>query len=145
MKTTIKLFTLTAMITLFFTVITTMAQIDFTSDDEAYINDIPFNTETVAGEVQFDRTYGFIMEEEDYIDDIPFDTKAIAYDICCDRELKEKYSFEEEAYIDDIPFDTEKIYNQLLRAGNTSAYSQNNAVHCNLTQKNTKTSTRITL
>jgi hypothetical protein len=143
MKTTIKLFTLTAMITLFFTVITTMAQIDLTSNDEDYINDIPFNTETIAGEVQFDRTYGFVMEEEAYIDDIPFDTHAIAYEICCDRELKEKYSFEDEVYIDDIPFNTEKIYKELLQARNTSFNSQKNAVHCNLTQKNTNTHTTL--
>ena len=138
MKTTIKLFTLTAMITLFFTVSTTTAQINFFADNEAFIDDIPFNTELIASEVLFDKT-GFVSDEEAYIDDIPFDTHSIVYDICCDRELKEKYSYRDESYIDDIPFNTEEIYKQVLQARNADSYLQSNAVHCSLTQEKTNT------
>ena len=138
MKTTIKLFTLTAMITLFFTVITSMAQIDLTSDNEAYVNDIPFNTEAIAHEVIFDKTIGFV-DDEAYIDDIPFDTHAIASDICCDRELKEKYSYEDESYIDDIPFNTTEIYQQLLESSKNGSLLQSNTDRYSTTQEAVKT------
>ena len=144
MKTTIKLFTLTAMITLFFTVSTTTAQINFFADDEAYINDIPFDTEIIASEALYDKI-GFVSDEEAYIDDIPFDTHAIAYDICCDQELKEKYSYQDESYIDDIPFNTEEIYKQLLHTRNADSYLQSNAAHCSLIQENAKTNDQHTL
>lgn len=51
----------------------------------------------------------FVMEEEAYIDDIPFDTEKIAQRALYNESQKETYQFEDEAYIDDIPFDTEEI------------------------------------
>ncbi len=112
MKTTIKLFTVTVLATMFISLIS-MAQIE--ENEEGYIDDIPFNTHEIAFAASFDRDLAnFTFEEEAYVDDIPFDTEAVANDVCCDRELKQKYALEEEAYVDDIPFDTAKVASQLL-------------------------------
>jgi len=59
----------------------------------------------------------FKIEEEAYIDDIPFDTKAIFDKIQKSKEscYKDILSLEEEDYIDDIPFDTKKIFNKYFQ------------------------------
>jgi hypothetical protein len=49
------------------------------------------------------------FEEEAYIDDIPFNTEAIAEQTRFERSMNENYHFEEEAYVDDIPFNTSEI------------------------------------
>jgi hypothetical protein len=49
------------------------------------------------------------FEEESYIDDIPFDTRSIADNYLLDESISTNFDFEAEAYIDDIPFDTKKI------------------------------------
>lgn len=51
----------------------------------------------------------FAFAEEEYIDDIPFDTKSIAENYLFRESLNVSYEFEEEAYVDDIPFDTYQI------------------------------------
>ena len=51
----------------------------------------------------------FAFEDEEYIDDIPFDTKSIADNYLFQESLNVSYEFEDEAYVDDIPFDTYQI------------------------------------
>lgn len=47
--------------------------------DEAYVDDIPFNTEMIAKDVlQKQNTVQVTLQDEAYVDDIPFDTKSIA-------------------------------------------------------------------
>jgi hypothetical protein len=62
-------------------------------EEEAYVDDIPFNTSYVASAAAV-----YDMEEEAYVDDIPFNTVLVV-----------NYEMEDEASIDDIPFDTEAI------------------------------------
>ena len=89
---------------------------DFNFEEEAYINDIPFNTEEIVNMVSLESpTYDF--EEETYINDIPFNTACITADCKYEVAIAENYQFEEESIVEDIPFDTrtvltEKNYNQ---------------------------------
>ena len=81
----------------------------FTLADEPYIDDIPFNTEEIAGTLT--GTSGlaqFTLKEEPYIDDIPFDTEEIAGSAQASTDLAQ-FILEDEPYIDDIPFDTEAV------------------------------------
>lgn len=51
----------------------------------------------------------FTFEEEEYIDDIPFDTESVAEAYNYEKSLNVEYQFTDEAYVDDIPFDTNKV------------------------------------
>ncbi|HEY9114985.1 MAG TPA: hypothetical protein VIN10_09795 [Bacteroidales bacterium] len=77
---------------------------DFQLKDEAYINDIPFNTEMVVNNMLAER---FDLEEENYINDIPFNTSEIAFE--SENSDSINFEMEEEAYINDIPFNTGEI------------------------------------
>jgi hypothetical protein len=85
-------------------------ELNFKMQDEAYINDIPFNTTVILNTIHSNCALSadFELMDEPYINDIPFDTLEVAMDI---RKNKESLSVRmtEEAYIDDIPFDTQKI------------------------------------
>ncbi len=82
----------------------------FTFEDEAFINDIPFDTELVCEQILIEKTLNsFQFEEEAYIDDIPFDTEQIAEDNADSLYADVAFDFEEEAYVNDIPFNTQKI------------------------------------
>jgi len=86
----------------------------FTLADEPYIDDIPFDTEEIAGTVQPSSDLAqFTLEEEPYIEDIPFDTEAIAQaaqeKADFEKAMAEVFTLEEEKYINDIPFATDRI------------------------------------
>jgi len=68
---------------------------DFQLEDEAYVDDIPFDTREVVFTLSTD------MEEEAYVNDIPFDTRTVA--------LSAGTELEEEAYVNDIPFNTTDV------------------------------------
>ena len=78
-------------------------------EEEAYINDIPFDTRAIALQSLFLNLEK--PEEEAYINDIPFDTETIA--ALYNYNLKDIFP-EEEAYIDDIPFNTSEIVKEYL-------------------------------
>lgn len=85
---------------------------NFKMKEEAYIDDIPFNTAEIAKQYMNmgnDSVNLTSMPSEAYIDDIPFDTKKIADSVIAEKAMNETYSMSEENYIDDIPFDTRLI------------------------------------
>ncbi len=88
--------------------------VKFSLTEEAYIDDIPFNTEEIAGTLTnpTDLTL-FTLEEEPYIDDIPFNTEAIAQSLQMkadyERAMAEVFPLKAENYINDIPFLTEQL------------------------------------
>lgn len=90
-------------------------ELNFKMQDEAYINDIPFNTSVVLNEIHscFALNMEFEMAEESYINDIPFDTQEVIMEYGIEVEGL-SIGMHEEAYIDDIPFDTKKIAEGLL-------------------------------
>ena len=107
MKAILKSTAITAIITLLFS-FNTMANVNF--NEEAYIDDIPFNTETIYSKVVIERNLlDFEQNEEVYINDIPFSTEAIAEIKLYDLTVTEEFTFDEEAYVDDIPFSTEEV------------------------------------
>jgi hypothetical protein len=85
--------------------------VEITLSDEAYINDIPFDTSAIFAEANDQEAFqgDFPLEDESYIDDIPFDTKSIACSVCNKLAEETHFPLEEEAYINDIPFNTALI------------------------------------
>jgi len=80
----------------------------FCFEEEAYINDIPFNTGCVTAEYLYEKAINeeYNFEEESYISDIPFDTECVTAHCRYHKAINVTFSFEEESYIDDIPFNT---------------------------------------
>ena len=76
--------------------------------DEAFIDDIPFDTWMISQSSVPDKVM-MILPEEEYVDDIPFNTEKIAQHCI----LSKLMCGQDEASVDDIPFDTEKIFNRL--------------------------------
>ena len=79
--------------------------------EEAYIDDIPFSTETIFdGLIDLSINNTYELTEEAYIQDIPFNTKEMVESTL---ELTNNiFYLEEESYIDDLPFSTEAMVNQ---------------------------------
>lgn len=94
--------------------------VEFDFEDEAYVNDIPFNTKCVSANCIYNKAIliEYEMEEESYIDDIPFNTTEVSEVSLMKAAIEQEYSNEDEAYVDDIPFDTynvAKSYNYKLQ------------------------------
>jgi len=105
MKTLKNITALLTILAIIFTVNLSASNINFA--DEAYINDIPFDTKEVYNKIMNERNpVQFDFEEEAYIDDIPFDTKCVTIQCFYQRAINVDFSFDEETYINDIPFDT---------------------------------------
>jgi len=53
--------------------------VEYVLDEESYVNDIPFNTDSISDEYNYLNAVSksFEMDEESYINDIPFNTKKI--------------------------------------------------------------------
>jgi len=83
----------------------------FDFEEEAYINDIPFNTECVSAWCKYNKAVNevFEMTEEDYVNDIPFNTEKVSAESAYQNATEVEFEVEEEAYIDDIPFETYSI------------------------------------
>jgi hypothetical protein len=88
----------------------------FQLEDEAYINDIPFETDVVAANSTAKETPAKTVDfaVENYIDDIPFDTESIVETIKFKKAISVDFELEEETYIDDIPFNTAAVANSSL-------------------------------
>jgi hypothetical protein len=91
--------------------------------DEAYVNDIPFNTYEIAVEAILGGDE-VKLEDEPYADDIPFNTREIA----CKYLLRKMIETSGEVNINDIPFSTEKIYCEYMAALLTEQYRNENPV-----------------
>ncbi len=78
----------------------------FQFEDEAYIDDIPFDTEMVVHLLMLPE-YDF--EEEAYVDDIPFNTAIISAEYYYEIAMAVDFELEEEAFNNDIPFNTDEV------------------------------------
>ena len=74
---------------------------EFVLEEEANVNDIPFNTREVVSQLEAE------LEEEAYVEDIPFNTLDVL--------LLEGIALEEEEEINDIPFNTSCIVQSVKR------------------------------
>ncbi len=104
MKTNNYSTALIAIFTLIFSASVFASEINF--KEEAYINDIPFDTEEVAAVYFDENTVSLDFDEETYVDDIPFNTSAIATDYLYKNAVQVVFNFENEEEINDIPFNT---------------------------------------
>jgi hypothetical protein len=84
---------------------------DFDFEDETTITDIPFNTARIAANYNFQiaMTAHFEMEDENYINDIPFNTEQVMESYMYTTAISKEFQMSGEDYIDDIPFDTNSI------------------------------------
>lgn len=76
--------------------------------EEAYINDIPFNTGEIVSEFLNAKTrFNSLLKlkDEAEINDIPFNTSAIASKVLANRLVK-SLKLSDEELVDDIPFNT---------------------------------------
>jgi hypothetical protein len=91
---------------------------EFEFEEEAYINDIPFNTKCVSAMCKYKKATAieYEMEEESYVNDIPFDTEKISAESNSQKALQTDFELEEEAYIDDIPFETSEVTQVYLQS-----------------------------
>ena len=95
-----------------------------TFNDEAYIDDIPFDTEAIYSNIVIERNIlDFTFEEEAYIDDIPFAVEEIATNKLYDLALEQEFNHSEEAYIDDLPVNTEEVVHELFNISATDTLS----------------------
>ena len=85
----------------------------FEMENEEYINDIPFNTEKIAGQMILDYALSteFSIEEES-VNDIHFDTDERGTEKMQEIAMQKDFEIQEESYINDIPFNTNFIASQ---------------------------------
>lgn len=102
MKTLLKTTTLLVTLTVLFS--TNLNASVFNFNEEQYIDDIPFNTESVTADSLYKEAVSveFQFEEEEYIDDIPFNTKCVSINYLFYKAILVNFDFDEEIYIDDI-------------------------------------------
>lgn len=95
--------------------------IDF--EEEAYVDDIPFNTANIVANYNYilNTAVNYKMEDENYIDDIPFSTQNVVEAIAYKKAVSEVFEMVDEAYVDDIPFDTYSVANESLVKNNCVA------------------------
>jgi len=108
MKTLLKYSLLLALLTVALHLNTNTPPTVAALPEEAYIDDIPFNTGQIFDslyDVSLTDTYQ--MTDESYISDIPFNTAEVATE-SMEMETSE-FTLDNESYIDDIPFSTKDI------------------------------------
>ncbi len=78
----------------------------FQFDQETYIDDIPFNLDSVEIQVRFEEAVSviFSLNEENFINDMTFTDNDLDEISNYYKATVETFDFEEEEYIDDIPF-----------------------------------------
>jgi len=93
--------------------------------DEAYINDIPFNTRSVAASYLTKEAFfmsGQGIGDEAYVDDIPFDTHKIASEYLA-KQSAQLPALSDEAYVDDLEFDTDRVVKKINSTDSEKYYS----------------------
>ena len=93
--------------------------------EESYINDIPFNTASIAANYSYNKalTVLFEMEDETYIDDLPFNTEKIAEKYAYNNAVSVEFLMNDEVYIDDIPFNTLTIADNYHKVKTANLYA----------------------
>ena len=104
-------------------VVNELAILAINFEEEAYVDDIPFNTANVVANYNYNQTIAelYVMEDENYIDDIPFITEDVVEAIAHNNALTEVFEMADEAYVNDIPFDTYAIANDFSPDGHCVA------------------------
>ena len=77
--------------------------------EKAEVNSTYKTTDCVSLKYKEAIAQNFIFEEEGYVNDIPFNTDSISDEYNYLNIISENFEIEEEQYINDIPFNTKKI------------------------------------
>lgn len=104
MKIKTQISTLIIALTMMIAATTFASTTNFDFEDEAYINDIPFNTAMVV-----DQMNKINFNDETYIDDIPFNTAIVVAEYRYQNALTIEFNFDEELTVNDIPFNTSLV------------------------------------
>ena len=112
MKTIKSISLLLGTFALMFSINLNAATETFSFEEEAYINDIPFNTGCVKAKYLYEKAISeeYDFEEEAYIEDIPFNTECVTANCLYQKAINEVFVLEEEPYVNDIPFNTYKLF-----------------------------------
>ncbi|MBU1010377.1 MAG: hypothetical protein KKD74_09600 [Bacteroidetes bacterium] len=102
---------------------------EFKQKEEAYIDDIPFNTDSIAADYLLGELLNdtIKLSEEAYVDDIPFDTHEVVLTYHSDSAMQVNFVMESEAPIDDIPFNTSEVLNAYMKWAGTMALTKKNS------------------
>lgn len=106
MKTTINLSALIITLSILFSFNIYASNDNFTFEEENFIDDIPFNTESVAIDILASQ---IDFEDEAYIDDIPVNTASVSENYRYQTAINSAFYFSDEEPIDDIPFETSTV------------------------------------
>jgi hypothetical protein len=84
---------------------------EYSMKAEAYIDDVPFNTEVIVKKHLSEEamTDTFELPGEAYIDDVPFNTEAIYKEYNSNCAMQQVFEIADEEYINDFPLNTFKI------------------------------------
>jgi hypothetical protein len=107
-----KTFSIIAFSLIFGLAIQTSSYADgFKMKEEAYINDIPFDTHKIAGDYMLSEAFqhAFEMTDETMLNDIPFDTETIAGIEISRMAMNIVFRPASEEAINDIPFSTTEV------------------------------------
>ena len=98
---------------------------EFDFEEEAYIDDIPFNTAKISAEYYYEiaMAVDFEIDEEAFVNDIPFNTKAVAMIYNYNLAIEQNYNLPEELYVSDIPFNTCLIAAKATNGSNSDVYA----------------------
>jgi hypothetical protein len=92
-------------------------------EDEAYIDDIPFNTAAVVSAMSQMEVYEF--GEEPFVEDIPFSTEEVVSDYRWQQAMNLDFEMSDEEYIDDMPFSTEVVCRTTVVQNSHETYACN--------------------
>lgn len=79
--------------------------------NEAYVNDIPFNTSLIAAINTPGSSMNSVLQltDEPFINDLPFDTRAVSEKTKRNLSIIPLLSLDDEPYASDLPFDTASL------------------------------------
>lgn len=112
-------------------VIANKTDVEFSLEEEAYIDDIPFDTWEIAMDNdKYLENPGFALEEEEFVNDIPFNTTKVVAKYQMKKAMSVEFLMPREKTINDIPFDTHEIAfnlkdNDIITEGSDSKNSNN--------------------
>ena len=94
-------------------------------EEEAYVDDIPFNTADISRQKLFELAMmqDFDLNEEASIDDVPFNTEQVVINYNFRQATKQVYEMTEENYVNDIPFNTCLIAAKATNGNNHEVYA----------------------
>lgn len=113
MKTLITISTLVLTITIILSSHIFTVATDFSESKKCEGSDVTVCSSYVAAIYEDATMANYYFDDEEYINDIPFNTNTISEKANYLNAMAEDFDFEKESYIDDIPFNTNYLVQNL--------------------------------